>query len=191
MWQWDLALYGDGFSSRPKHAGSYCKQKGICLPVKLCQLSEKYILFHIIKYSVMPHTKLSPALLFPEGLNKAQGMEQDTYKAKHNYQKETIVSQFIFQIQMVPNDIQFHSNQPTNIANIFHILYFIRYQVGFFTVIFIHSNNNQKNQQILKINTTSTPLFIKNLAAQHESCTKHCSLTEIWHYCRKNKYFLH
>jgi len=66
-------------------------------------------------------------MVFPKGLNELQGMEEDEYTAKHNYHQETIVSWFIFKIQMVPNDIQFHSNQPTNIANIFHILYFIRY----------------------------------------------------------------
>jgi len=57
MWLCDLALYGDGFSALQEHVGSYCKQKGICLPVKLRKLSEKYIWSHIIKHSVMPHTK--------------------------------------------------------------------------------------------------------------------------------------
>jgi hypothetical protein len=47
----------------------------------------------------------SPALLFLEGLNEAQGMEQGEYWSKHKYQEGTTVSQFIFQIQMVPNDI--------------------------------------------------------------------------------------
>ena len=31
----------DGLSEEPKHVTSYCKQKGICVPMKLCQLSEK------------------------------------------------------------------------------------------------------------------------------------------------------
>jgi len=69
----------------------------------------------------------NPALVFQKGLNEAQGMKEDEYRVKHNYHQETIVSLFIFQIQMVPNDTQFYSNQPTHIANIFHILYFIRY----------------------------------------------------------------
>ena len=32
----------EGFNKKPKHVANYCKQKGICSPIKLCRLSEFY-----------------------------------------------------------------------------------------------------------------------------------------------------
>lgn len=96
-----------------KHVGSYCKQKGICLPVKLCQLSEKNICLHIIKYSIMPHQE-NPALVLPKGLNEAQGMEEDEYMAKHNYIKRLLFHDLFFRFkwsQMIYNFIA--TNQQT------------------------------------------------------------------------------
>jgi len=36
-----MAQPDDAFSKKAKHVASHCKQKGICLTVKLCRLTEK------------------------------------------------------------------------------------------------------------------------------------------------------
>jgi hypothetical protein len=40
----------DGINKKPKHVANYCKQQGICLPIKLCRMSKKkYFCSHIGK----------------------------------------------------------------------------------------------------------------------------------------------
>jgi len=91
MWLWDLAFYEDGFSALQEHVDSYCKQKGICLPVKLCTLSEKYIWFHIIKHSVMPHTKKILHWYF-----KKDWMKHKVWKRMSTGQNTTTIKRLLF-----------------------------------------------------------------------------------------------
>ena len=39
---------------KPKHVASYCKQKGICLPTKLCRLSAKVFWFMLCVFIWSP-----------------------------------------------------------------------------------------------------------------------------------------
>ena len=45
-----MAQPDDVFSKKQKYVASHCKQKGICLPMKLFRMSEKVCLIHIAQH---------------------------------------------------------------------------------------------------------------------------------------------
>jgi hypothetical protein len=54
-----MAQPDDACGNKPKHVASHCKQKGICLPMKLCILKEKVCLIQIAKHCGMSHTNIT------------------------------------------------------------------------------------------------------------------------------------